>query len=172
MHKRINPCSDLRDTLIRVEKPGRYTGGEYGAVIKKGECLLNVALSYPDLYEIAMSNQALRLLYRRLNSLPDVRCERVFAPAPDFEAELRAQELPLYSLETGRVLRDFDILAFSVGYELTLTNLLNILEMGGVSLYSRGRWGRYMRQRYRRRRRLRFRKHRGRPLQGLLRPPL
>ncbi|MQY76910.1 MAG: DUF2344 domain-containing protein, partial [Spirochaeta sp.] len=71
--------------------------------------------------------------------MPDVRCERVFAPAPDFEAELRAQELPLYSLETGRVLRDFDILAFSVGYELTLTNLLNILEMGGVSLQNRER---------------------------------
>jgi len=139
MDKRINPCSDLRDILIRVEKPGRYTGGEYGAVTKEGEGLLNVALSYPDLYEIAMSNQALRLLYRRLNSLPDVRCERVFAPAPDFEAELRAQEIPLYSLETGRVLRDFDILAFSVGYELTLTNLLNILEMGGVSLQNRQR---------------------------------
>lgn len=139
MHKRINPCSDLRDILIRVEKPGRYTGGEYGAVTKEGEGLLNVALSYPDLYEIAMSNQALRLLYRRLNSLPDVRCERVFAPAPDFEAELRAKEFPLYSLETGRVLRDFDILAFSVGYELTLTNLLNILEMGGVDLQNRER---------------------------------
>jgi radical SAM-linked protein len=139
MHRIINPCSDLRDILIRVEKPGRYTGGEYGAVTKKGEGLLNIALSYPDLYEIAMSNQALRLLYCRLNSLPDVSCERVFAPAPDFEAELRAQELPLYSLETGRVLRDFDILAFSVGYELTLTNLLNILEMGGVSLLNRER---------------------------------
>lgn len=139
MHKRINPCSDLRDILIRVEKPGRYTGGEYGAVTKDGEGLLNVAISYPDLYEIAMSNQALRILYRRLNSLPDVRCERVFAPAPDFEAELRAQELPLYSLETGRVLSDFDIIAFSVGYELTLTNLLNIMEIGRVSLYSRQR---------------------------------
>ncbi len=139
MHKRINPCSDLRDILIRVEKPGRYTGGEYGAVTREGEGLLNVALSYPDLYEIAMSNQALRILYRRLNSLPDVRCERVFAPAPDFEAELRAQQLPLYSLETGRALSDFDILAFSVGYELTLTNLLNILEMGGVSLQNRQR---------------------------------
>jgi len=139
MHKRINPCSDLRDILIRVEKPGRYTGGEYGAVTREGEGLLNVALSYPDLYEIAMSNQALRLLYRRLNSLPDVRCERVFAPAPDFEAELRTQEFPLYTLETGRVLGDFDILAFSVGYELTLTNLLNILELGGVDLQNRQR---------------------------------
>ena len=130
---------DLADILLRVAKPGRYTGGEYGSVVKEGGGLLRVAVSYPDLYEIGMSNLAVRLLYRLFNSLPGVSCERVFAPAPDFEAELRAHGLPLYSLETGTPLREFDLLGFSVGYELTLTNLLAILDTGGVSLLARDR---------------------------------
>ncbi len=130
---------ELMDVLLRVAKPGRYTGGEYGSVVKEGSDLLRVAISYPDLYEIGMSNLAVRILYRLLNSLPGVYCERVFAPAPDFEAELRSRGLPLFSLETGRPLREFDLIGFSIGYELTLTNLLAILDTGGVSLFSRDR---------------------------------
>ncbi|HET6449794.1 MAG TPA: hypothetical protein VFI08_00730, partial [Spirochaetia bacterium] len=122
------------DRILRaVEKPGRYAGGEFGATIK-AEAALRVVLSYPDLYEIGMSNAAVRILYHELNRLSDVACERVFAPARDFEAALRAAGEPLRSLETHRALSQFDVIGFSFGYELTLTNLLCILETGGVTL--------------------------------------
>ncbi len=130
--KTIDPWRDLRESLLRVEKPGRYVGGEFGATVKSGSGYLDVALSYPDLYEIGMSNLAVRQLYLCLNSLDSVRCERVFAPAPDFEQELRRRGVPLYSLESGRPLATFDIMGFSIGYELTLTNVLAILELGGI----------------------------------------
>lgn len=130
--------SDLAALLRKVEKPGRYVGGEFGAV-RKEAAALRVALSYPDLYEIGMSNAAVRILYAGLNALDGVCCERVFAPAPDFEAALRSAGLPLCSLETYRPLRQFDVVAFSFGYELTLTNLLTILDSGGVSVEAAGR---------------------------------
>ncbi len=126
--------SELKALLHGIEKPGRYVGGEYGLRLKEGSGLLRVAICYPDLYEIGMSNLAVRLIYRLLNSLEGVACERVFAPAADFEAALRARHLPLYSLESCRPLREFDLLGFSVGYELTFTNLLNVLDLGGISL--------------------------------------
>ena len=126
---------DLAELLRKVEKPGRYVGGEFGAIVRTG-AVLNVALSYPDLYEIGMSNSAIRILYNLLNTIPDVACERVFAPAPDFEAALRAAGMPLRSLESGTPLSEFDVLGFSFGYELTLTNLLAILETGGICLES------------------------------------
>ncbi|HVP19499.1 MAG TPA: radical SAM protein, partial [Spirochaetia bacterium] len=129
----IDPVRDLAGILQSVEKPGRYVGGEYGSIVKESAAL-RVAISYPDLYEIAMSNSAVRILYSVLNSLPDVLCERVFAPAPDFESRLRGAGVPLYSLETGRALRDFDIVGFSVGYELTMTNALAILDCGFVTV--------------------------------------
>jgi radical SAM superfamily enzyme YgiQ (UPF0313 family) len=119
--------------LRRVEKPGRYVGGEFGADVKPGAALKTV-VSYPDLYEIGMSNAAIRILYSLLNSLPDVSCERVFAPAPDFEEVLRRAKMPLFSLETARPVSEFDVVCFSIGYELTLTNLCTILETGAVSL--------------------------------------
>jgi radical SAM superfamily enzyme YgiQ (UPF0313 family) len=116
-----------------VEKPGRYVGGEFGARMRD-EAALRVAISYPDLYEIGMSNSAIKILYALLNGIPEVSCERVFAPAPDFEQSLAAAGFPLYGLESGRPLSGFDILGFSFGYELTLTNVLAILGSGGVSL--------------------------------------
>jgi radical SAM superfamily enzyme YgiQ (UPF0313 family) len=122
------------DILPRVQRPGRYAGGEYGAVVKHGADLLRVAVSYPDLYEIGMCNAAVRIIYRDLNRLEGVACERVFAPAPDLEKILRDEGGALFSLETRRALRCFDIIAFSVGFELTLTNLFAILELGGVPL--------------------------------------
>jgi radical SAM superfamily enzyme YgiQ (UPF0313 family) len=131
----------LAALLRTVEKPGRYVGGEFGAVIKP-DAALRVALSYPDLYEIGMSNSAIRILYNELNRLPDVACERVFAPAPDFEAALRAAAEPLRSLESHRALSEFDLIGFSLGYELTLTNLLAILDTGGVCLETARRGGR------------------------------
>lgn len=121
----------LRSLLRKVEKPGRYIGGEYGTILKPGAGF-TVALSYPDLYEIAMSNAAVKILYSLLNAVPDVACERVFAPAQDYEQALKAAGLPLCSLETATPLSRFDVVAFSFGYELTLTNLLAILESGGV----------------------------------------
>jgi len=139
MEKRIIPHRDLRAILPRVEKPGRYVGGEFGTVVKEGADLLRVAISYPDLYEIGMSNTSIRLIYRLLNGLEGVACERVFAPAMDFETELRAHLLPLYSLESGRPLRSFDLVGFSMGYELTFTNLLNILDLGGIPILRRER---------------------------------
>ncbi|MBE3064608.1 MAG: radical SAM protein, partial [Spirochaetes bacterium] len=138
MMRPVDPVRDLRGALGRVQKPGRYVGGEFGAIVKP-EPGLTVAISYPDLYEIGMSNAAVKVIYGLLNRLEGVSCERVFAPAPDFEAELRTGAIPLYSLETGRPLADFDILGFSLGYELTLTNLLAILETGGVTLEAEGR---------------------------------
>jgi radical SAM superfamily enzyme YgiQ (UPF0313 family) len=118
--------------LARVQRPGRYAGGEYGAVVKEGEGHLRVAVSYPDLYEIGMCNAAVRIIYRDLNRLDGVACERVFAPAPDLEAVLREEGASLFSLETGRPLRSFDVIAFSIGFELTLTNLFAILDLGGI----------------------------------------
>lgn len=129
----IDPVRDLPGILRGVQKPGRYVGGEYGSIVK-ADAALRVVISYPDLYEIAMSNSAIRILYGVLNGIPDVLCERVFAPAPDFESRLRDAGVPLYSLESGRPLRDFDIVGFSVGYELTLTNALAILDSGGVTV--------------------------------------
>ncbi len=132
--KTINPESDLRQLLLHVEKPGRYVGGEYGVSRKTYEQPLRVAVSFPDLYEIGMSNQAVKIIYGILNSVEGVCCERVFAPAPDFEAGLREAGMPLYSLENGLPLHKFDIIAFSMGYELTLTNVLNILDLGGITV--------------------------------------
>jgi radical SAM superfamily enzyme YgiQ (UPF0313 family) len=129
---------DLAVLLRGVEKPGRYVGGEFGAIVKP-DAFLRVALSYPDLYEIGMSNSAIRILYNLLNALPDVACERVFAPAPDFEAALKAAAMPLRSLESGLPISRFDLVGFSFGYELTLTNLLAILETGGVSVEASAR---------------------------------
>ena len=90
---KIDPYRDLREDLLSVEKPGRYIGGEYGIIVKE-EALLRVVISYPDLYEIGMSNLSLKILYKYLNNLNDVSCERVFVPAPDFEARLRKKKSP------------------------------------------------------------------------------
>ncbi len=128
----IRPESDLAAVLRRVEKPGRYVGGEYGRVLKEGADLFRVGACYPDVYEIGMSNLAVRLLYRRLNAMEGLACERVFAPGRDFEAELRALGVPLYTLESGTPLHRLDLIGFSLGYELTATNMLAILDLGGV----------------------------------------
>ena len=125
--------------LRRVVRPGRDVGGEYGAVVKSGGGLYRVAVSYPDLYEIGMSNMAVRLLYGRINALEGVACERVFAPDLDLERELRAAGIPLFTLETRTPLARLDMLGFSVGYELTLTNVLTILDVGGIAVMSADR---------------------------------
>ncbi len=126
--------SDLERILREVEKPGRYTGGEWNSVVKDWDATpVRVVLAYPDTYEIGMSNLGLMILYDILNRQPDILCERVYAPWLDMEAQLRRAGLPLYSLETRRPLTDFDIIGISLPYELNYTNALTILSLGGLS---------------------------------------
>ncbi|OQY37551.1 MAG: hypothetical protein B6229_08260 [Spirochaetaceae bacterium 4572_7] len=125
--------------LLDVRMPGRYLGGEFGSIYPKGDEALKVALSFPDLYEISMSNQALKIMYNQFNNIEDVSCERIFAPAPDFEEFLRKNKESLFTLETGSPLKEFDIITFTIGYELCLTNLLNILDLSGIPLRAKDR---------------------------------
>jgi len=119
--------------LYQVTRPARYTGGEWNSVIKDWDkANLKFALGYPDIYEIGMSNMALPILYDILNGQPDVLAERVFAPWVDMEAALRAAGLPLLSLESRHPLKDFDVIGFSLDYELTYTNALNILDLAQI----------------------------------------
>ena len=116
-----------------MSKPARYTGGEWNVVAKDWEGTpLRVALAYPDIYEIGMSNLGLAILYDILNRQPDVLCERVFAPWTDMEEAMREAGIPLFSLETRHALADFDIIGFSLGYELAYTNVLNMLDLAGL----------------------------------------
>ncbi len=121
--------------LAQVEKPGRYLGNERGAVRKDpAGVALHFALAFPEVYEIAQSHPGLQILYGLLNSRPDVYAERAYAPWIDFEALLRQHEQPLVSLETFTPLHEFDIVGFSLQYELTYTNILNMLDLGGIPL--------------------------------------
>ncbi len=123
--------NDIR--LHQVTRPGRYTGGEWNSVIKDWDKTgIRLALAYPDTYEIGMSNMALPILYELLNSQPDVLAERVYTPWVDMEAALRQRNIPLFSLETRHPLKDFDIIGFSLGYELTYTNVLNMLDLAQI----------------------------------------
>jgi radical SAM family uncharacterized protein/radical SAM-linked protein len=124
------------ELFLAVEKPSRYTGGEVNAVRKEGgACRLRFALAFPDAYEVGMSHLGLQILYAILNALPEVRCERCYAPWPDMEAQLRRRSLPLCSLESQRPLSAFDIVGFSLQYELSYTNVLMMLELGGIPLH-------------------------------------
>ncbi len=123
--------------LQQVTKPARYTGGEWNSVVKDWESTyIKVALVYPDLYEIGMSNMALPILYELLNSQSDVLAERVYAPWVDMEAALRKAGFPLLSLESKHPLKDFDIIGFSLDYELTYTNVLNMLNLAQIPVLS------------------------------------
>lgn len=137
--KRIDPVNELKQVLLSISKPGRYVGGEFGIHTYTEDQPLKVAICFPDLYEIGMSNNAIKILYNKFNSIDGVQCERVFAPAPDFEKVLREKQIPLYSLESGIALNDFDIIGFSIGYELSATNILTILELGGIPLWNSDR---------------------------------
>ncbi|MFQ6122491.1 MAG: TIGR03960 family B12-binding radical SAM protein [Dehalococcoidales bacterium] len=123
----------LDSMLHQVTKPARYTGGEWNSIVKDWESTpIRIALSYPDSYEIGMSNIALPILYDLLNSQPDVLAERVYAPWVDMTAAMQAKGIALFSLESKRPLKDFDIIGFSLGYELTYTNVLNMLHLAQI----------------------------------------
>jgi radical SAM superfamily enzyme YgiQ (UPF0313 family) len=128
------------DMLLGVRKPARYIGGEWN-VSKKSydDAAITFALCFPDLYEVGMSNLGIRIIYSILNMIPDVCCERVFVPEPDMEKVLRDNGKTLFSLESQREVRGFDILGFSLGYELSYTNVLAVLDLAGIPLDSASR---------------------------------
>jgi len=125
--------TDLDQILYQVTKPARYTGGEWNSIVKDWDNTpIRIVLIYPDTYEIGMSNMALPILYELLNSQLDVLAERAFAPWVDMEAALRQADIPLFSLESRRPLKDFEVIGFSLGYELTYTNVLNMLDLAQI----------------------------------------
>ena len=127
----------LERILPLVQKPARYTGGEYGEIQKdKSEVDLRMALCFPDTYEIGMSNTGMRILYQVLNDLPGVWCERVFAPWFDMDRQMREKGLTLYALESGDPLSEFDAIGFSLGYEMAYTTVLEMLDLAGIPLRS------------------------------------
>jgi radical SAM superfamily enzyme YgiQ (UPF0313 family) len=130
--------NDLLRLLKRVEKPARYLGGEVNEIVK-ADARVRVAVAFPDVYEMAMSNLALHILYGVLNAEADVACERIYAPWPDFERALRGAGMPLMSLETKRPMRDFDVVGFTLQYELSYGMVVSMLDAGGVPIWAKER---------------------------------
>lgn len=132
--------NDIRPFLSRVEKPGRYSGGEPGSVFKDlGEVDVRIAFCFPDTYEIGMSNLGMRILCQAFNSVDGVWCERVYAPWVDMEDEMRARHIPLFTHESGDSVAEFDIVAFTLQYEMCYTNVLNMLDLAGIPLRAAAR---------------------------------
>ena len=130
----------LERILPKVQKPARYTGGEYNAVVKDRRAVdVRYALCFPDTYEIGMSNLGCRILYGLMNQQEGVWCERCYAPWGDMEEEMRREGLLLYGLESGDPISDFDIIGFSLGYEMAYSNVLNMLDLAGLPLRSEDR---------------------------------
>ncbi len=132
----------ISDLLSRVQKPARYLGNEWNACLKKhDQAAVRMVFAFPDLYEVGMSNQGLKILYECVNSRPDLLMERVFAPAADMEDLMREYNQPLFALESQKPLTDFDVVGFSLQYELSYTNVLNMLDLAAIPLYSSSRIG-------------------------------
>ena len=126
--------------LLSVQKPGRYSGGEINSVIKdKKQVDVRFAFCFPDTYEIGMSHLGMKILYSQFNSREDIWCERVFAPWVDFEEKMREHNIPLFALESRDSIKDFDFIGFTLQYELSYTNVLNMLDLAGVPLRSEDR---------------------------------
>ena len=129
----MNRISD--DILFKVEKPSRYVGGELNQIIKdKNKVDIRFAFCFPDVYEVGMSHLGTRILYHTINEREDTYCERAFAPWPDMEAEMRKNNIPMYTLETKDSLSEFDILGFTLQYEMSYTNILNMLNLSNITL--------------------------------------
>lgn len=135
--------TELKQRILpTVQKPARYTGGEWGEVQKnKADIHIRVAYCFPDTYEIGMSNVGMRILYGVMNQIPDVWCERVFAPWGDMEQAMREHQLPLWALESQDAVKDFDMIAFTIGYEMSYSNILNMLRLSEVPMHSKDRDG-------------------------------
>ncbi|MBI2760728.1 MAG: radical SAM protein [Chloroflexi bacterium] len=124
---------NIEPLLARVSKPARYTGGEWNTIVKDWDATpVRFLLAYPDVYDIGQSNLGLNILYDLLNKQSDVLCERAYAPWSDMESEMRSAGMPLWSLETRHALGDFDVLGFSLSYEMTYSNVLNMLDLADV----------------------------------------
>lgn len=131
---------EIENILPLVEKPARYTGGELNCVYKDASKVdIRFAFCFADTYEIGMSHLGMKILYSVLNGRSDIWCERVFAPWIDMESEMRKNNIPLYALESGDYIRDFDFIGFTLQYEMCYTNILNMLDLAGVPLLSADR---------------------------------
>ena len=132
----------IKRILPTVQKPARYTGGEWGEIQKNSEEVdVRVAFCFPDTYEIGMSNVGMRILYGVMNQMEGVWCQRVFAPWGDMEEKMRDQQLPLWALESQEPVKDFDMIAFTIGYEMSYSNIVNMLRLSGVPIHSAQRHG-------------------------------
>ena len=130
----------IQRILPTVQKPARYTGGEFNEIRKDlNETRVRVAFCFPDTYEIGMSNLGMRILYGVMNQMDGVWCERVFAPWGDMDAAMRANNLPLWALESLTPVKDFDMVAFTIGYEMAYSNVLNMMNLAGIPLHAKDR---------------------------------
>lgn len=131
---------EFEKLLLTVQKPGRYSGGEINSVIKDKESVdVRFAFCFPDTYEIGMSHLGMKILYSQFNARDDIWCERVFAPWTDFEEVMRENNIPLFALESRDAIKDFDIIGFTMQYEMSYTNVLNMLDLAGIPLKSADR---------------------------------
>ena len=131
---------EIEKFLLKVQKPGRYTGGELNSIVKdKSKVDIRYAFCFPDTYEIGMSHLGMKILYSLVNAREDAWCERVFAPWVDMEEVMRENKIPLYALESGDAIKDFDILGFTMQYELSYTNVLNMLDLAGLPVRAKDR---------------------------------
>lgn len=129
----------LKQILLQVEKPARYVGGEFNMPDMNKPCSTRLCLCFPEIYEIAMSNIGVRILYHMLNDLEGIVCERCFAPFVDMGEQLQANNIPLFSIDSQKALKDFDIVGMSIGYELLYTNVLYMLDLAGIPFRAKDR---------------------------------
>lgn len=133
---------EVEKLLMNVQKPGRYTGGELNSIVKDRKAVdVRFAFCFPDSYEVGMSHLGMKILYSQFNSLPYIWCERVFAPWDDMEILMRQHQIPLYGLESGDPIADFDFIGFTLQYELSYSNVLNMLDLAHIPLLAKERTG-------------------------------
>lgn len=126
--------------LMHIQKPARYIGGEWNSIVKDHDTVdVKVALAFPDVYEVAMSHLGLKIIYSVINRRNDALAERVYAPWIDMEKMMREKHIPLFSLENKCPVRDFDVLGFTLPYEMSYTNVLNMLDLAGIPVFSKDR---------------------------------
>lgn len=131
---------DFSEHFMKAQKPGRYSGGEPGSIKKDfSKADVSFAFCFPDTYEIGMSHLGMKILYSQFNERDDIVCERVFTPGDDFEKVMRQEKIPLFSLESRRPVKDFDIIGFTLQYEMCFTNVLNMLHLAGIDIHSKSR---------------------------------
>ena len=136
----MNLKEKIEKHLMEVQKPSRYIGGEVGSIVKdKASTDVSFAFCFPDTYDIGMSHIGMKILYSLINSRENFRCERCYAPDVDFEKIMRENDIPLYSLESLEPVRDFDFIGFTMQYELSYTNVLNMLDLAGIPIFAKDR---------------------------------